>query len=262
MSQRFKIKENANQSKNTRLGIAEDFATARFNRDELAHVSRYLFVAEQLVSVARELGRPITILDIGCGEIWTIRVFFHTLRIKKAEIVENYTGFDLDEKALSRADSFKFETMSVSLVQGDITEGDLKQFPDKSKDVVICLETIEHIKPEFVPLLLSEIKRICRGRAYISTPNFDGGIGSIPDDHIKEWCYAELSEEIKKAGLRVIREIGVFSNLNKVEALAKDDPKLRAFFEFFKDKFDGNFLSIVMAKFIQGNAQNILRICE
>ena len=47
-------------------------------------------------------------------------------------------------------------------------------YPDDSMDLIICVETIEHILPEHVPVLLQELRRILKpisGQLFISTPH-------------------------------------------------------------------------------------------
>lgn len=260
MSQRYKLEENINSSKNTRLDVGKEFARGRFSRDEMAHVSRYLFIGEKIIDIAKELKRPLKILDIGCGETWLARVINFSFHVLKEEIIKKYVGIDIDGVALSKAEKWEISSFDRELFKGDVTQGFLNNIENNSFDVVVCLEMIEHIKPKFVPELLSNIKRILSHCAFISTPNFDGGTGQIPQDHIKEWCYGELNSEIKKAGFEVINEIGIFSNMNKVKEVMAHDLVIRNVYNYLKDKMDSNFLSIVMAKFMKNKSQNILRI--
>lgn len=259
MSERFKI-VNPNKSKNTRLPIEQDFKNYRFNRDELAHISRYLYVAEQIINFSIERNQKLKILDIGCGEIYMARVLNKSFKIEKNKVIEKYTGFDIDYKTLQRAKSLNINSMNIQLICGDITTGGLLQFKDKSYDFVVCLETIEHIQPEYVKELLTQIKRIGKF-GFISTPNFDGGSGKIPQDHIKEWRYQELKNIFDEVGIKIVKEIGIFCNLNMVKKLSKDNQLVEKNYNFMKSKMDSNFLSIYMAKIIGINSQNILKEC-
>ncbi len=58
-------------------------------------------------------------------------------------------------------------------------------FPDDSYDTVICLECIEHLYVEDVPLLISELVRVCKKNLILSTP---------PESLIcnEKWCREEL----------------------------------------------------------------------
>jgi ubiquinone/menaquinone biosynthesis C-methylase UbiE len=261
MSERFKAAVNVHDSKNTRLPIVDEFANYRFGRDALAHVSRYLFIVEKLMDRAQELGRPIRVLDVGCGDIYIARTFVASFVVKKTSVIEQYVGFDIDDKRLEKTKATAPKSFPVKLVCGDITDKGLRQFQSKQFDVITCTEVLEHIRPEFVEGVLAEFKRVaCYG--YISTPNFTGGTGEIPDDHIKEWDCAELTAVMEKVGIKVEQRIGVFSNLAKVKKLAAANPRLNETYEFLKGKMDAHFLSLCMARFIGIHAQNVLYFCD
>jgi len=261
MSERWKATRNPNASKNTRLPIASQFGDYRFGRDALAHVSRYLWICEYIIALARGLGRPVEILDIGCGDIYIARVLIASFRVRKADVVARYVGLDIDDKSLRRTGKSRPASLPITLIQGDITDGALAQFKDQEFDLIICTEVIEHLQPRFVEGLLREINRLAK-RALISTPNFSGGSGRLPEDHIKEWGVGELTALIRKCNLRVRGRIGVFCNLNRVAKLGKTDKKLAAIYSYLKPRMDAHFLSICMARFLGVEAQNILYICE
>lgn len=261
MSQRFKASQNVHGSKNTRLDIAGEFSKYRFGRDQLAHVSRYLFIAEWIIKEAKRLGYPLRVLDVGCGDIYVARVLVASFRAKKSDVVSRYMGFDIDDKSLAKTRKSLPASMNIELACGDITDNGLSHFEDKSFDVVICTEVIEHIQPELVEGLLREIKRLAN-RAIISTPNFAGGTGSIPQDHVKEWNYVELVALMQRCGLEVKRHIGVFCNLNRVKALCKSNDRLRHLYEFLEPRMDSDFLSICLARFVGTEAQNIMYLCN
>ncbi|KKM03310.1 hypothetical protein LCGC14_1775730, partial [marine sediment metagenome] len=221
MSERNKIAKNKNESKNTRLPIAEEFSRFRFGRDALAHVTRYMFIAEALIKMSRRMKRPLTILDIGCGDAYPMRVLQATYKVKKSDVIGRYVGFDIDDVRLSKTSKTFPASINSQFVCGDITDGDLKQFLTNEFDVIICLEVLEHVLPKFVPVVLSEINRICSNKVFISTPNMTGGTGKIPEDHIKEWDTKELQAEMMSAGLQIKKKIGTFCNLNKVRKIAK-----------------------------------------
>lgn len=259
MSERFKIKKNKNNSKNTRLPVGEDFSKYRFNRDELAHVSRYLFICEELIKLSKK--RPLRILDIGFGDAYIPRTLNASFVIQKKKVISHYVGLDIDDVSIKRtADTFP-ASIDHTLICDDITTGALERFKKNEFDVVIFLETIEHIKPTKVKQVLEEIKRIGQ-IAYISTPNITGGSGSIPEDHIKEWDYQELRGLILQTGIEIEKEIGIFCNLNKVKEIAKENKMVATIYNFLVEQTASDFLSIIMAKFIKTESQNIMYICK
>lgn len=261
MSERFKLEENVHESSATRLPIAEEFAHYRFGRDALAHVSRYLLVVEYLIEMAKAAKEPISWIDIGCGNIYLPRVLAASFRVKKESIVSRYVGVDIDGQSMNRAEQTKPKCFPIELELGDLTDGALARFKAQEFDVLTCLEVIEHLKPEFVPAVFKEIKRIAHV-AMISTPNYEGGTGRLPEDHIKEWSARELMSTMALSGLIIKEKIGIFCNLPKAKKLAKKSPGLARIYNYLEGKLDNNFLSIIMARFLQDQAQNILYICE
>jgi 2-polyprenyl-3-methyl-5-hydroxy-6-metoxy-1,4-benzoquinol methylase len=264
MSERYKATKNINQSKNTRLPIREEFYNCRFNRDALAHISRYLFIVEHVIALAKMHGRPLTWLDIGCGDVYLARTLDKSFHIRKTEVVKYYVGFDIDDVKLRRVKMTKPTSMNIELVAGDITAGGLEQFNTKEFDIVTCLEVTEHIQPKFVLQLYLEIHRICKfdGDIWISTPNWAGGTGKLPKDHIKEWDYKDLVNVMKDAGLQIKSTTGIFSNLNHVKKLVHEHTSLGIIYNLLVDKFDSNFLSLIMGRVIGTQAQNILYHCR
>lgn len=263
MTWRGRSSINVHNSKDTRLPIADEFSYYRFGRDALAHVSRYLFVVEQLIELRKTSHQPLRVLDIGCGDIYIARVLNKSFKAEKSSTVSLYTGLDIDDKLLGTVQDRRGypHCLKIDLRCADVTNGGLKQFKDKSYDVVVCMEMLEHIQPKFVPVVLRNINRIACGKVFLSTPNFAGGTGKLPKDHVIEWDTEVLQSEIVQAGLVIDRMIGTFCNLIKVKDFCKTDSRARAVYQFFDDKFDSNFLSLIMARVISTKAQNVLYLC-
>ena len=97
---RRKLAVNANNSKNTRMDIASAGTLANWRPDELAHISRYCKMGQLIMSRAKKLDRPVDVLEIGCGEVWTLRYLYKAFVSRKAEIVNSYTGIDIDPACL------------------------------------------------------------------------------------------------------------------------------------------------------------------
>ncbi len=94
-------------------------------------------------------------LDLGCGDG----------RLTKELTADRVTGADVSELALSRA---RGRLPEVEFVQ--LTPDEPLPFLDGAFDLVVCVETIEHVRD--VQLLLSEARRVLRpgGTLALTTP--------------------------------------------------------------------------------------------
>ena len=196
-SERRVLKENFNDSKNTRMNLSESMDKFDLRKDEFMHLGRYFKACETMISLAKELGRPLRILDIGCGEIYIPRVFYKSFLVKKSDIIQKYMGIDIDDVMIDQVKEQHarlIETCNVKLIQQDLTVNPKFRVKDGYFDVVIWFESIEHMKPEFIPAIRSEVVRVLNpaGVALISTPNSTGSNAKLPKDHVYEWGYAEM----------------------------------------------------------------------
>ena len=84
-SQRNDLKDmNVNSSKNTRMDIDHAEKDLDYRKDEIMHIARYIRGAQTMVDLAKQLGRPIKVLDIGCGQMNTVRLFYKSYVEKKS----------------------------------------------------------------------------------------------------------------------------------------------------------------------------------
>jgi SAM-dependent methyltransferase len=142
-----------------------------------------------LVSFVRGLGRVGRALDVGCGDGRL------TAELDAAEL----TAADVSAVALERARRRLTNARVVEL------EPDAP-FPldDAAFDLVLCAETIEHVRD--VQLLLSEIRRVLRpgGRLALTTPAHLP-VGPRPDPlspHLRQFTRRSLSRLLGELGFR------------------------------------------------------------
>lgn len=103
--------------------------------------------------IQKEITMNDTVLDLGCG------IMSATDEIKAKSIL----GVDIWDKYLNHIKD-KFQTVKLSM-------GETDRFMDKSYDVVLCLDVLEHL-PLFTALkVLDECKRIARKKVIIYTPS-------------------------------------------------------------------------------------------
>jgi SAM-dependent methyltransferase len=112
--------------------------------------------APQLATFVRSLGRFERALDLGCGD-GRLTALIDAARV---------TAADVSPLALDRARGrLPSDTALVELVPDEVLP-----FEDGAFDLVLCSETIEHVRD--VQLLLSEIRRVLRagGELALTTP--------------------------------------------------------------------------------------------
>jgi ubiquinone/menaquinone biosynthesis C-methylase UbiE len=111
--------------------------------------------APQLTGFVRALGEVADALDLGCGDG----------RLTAELRARSLTGADVSAVALERARKRLPEARLVQLAPDEPLP-----FDDVSFDLVLCAETIEHVRD--VQLLVSEVRRVLRpgGTLAVTTP--------------------------------------------------------------------------------------------
>jgi len=136
-------------------------APERANIEASIHFARY--------SIATPYVKNKRVLDIACGE------GYGSFLLKQAGAAEVF-GVDVFEDAVSRA-SASFGGPGIQFIAADATAIEEK-FPAEHFDVIVSLETIEHIKNPAA--YLESLKRVAKKDAVI--------IISCPNDH---WYFPE-----------------------------------------------------------------------
>ncbi|HZN88627.1 MAG TPA: class I SAM-dependent methyltransferase [Thermoleophilaceae bacterium] len=112
--------------------------------------------ASQLAEFVRSLGRVERALDLGCGDGRL------TALLDAAQV----TAADVSPLALGRARG----RLPAHVTLAELAPDEALPFDDGAFDLVLCAETIEHVRD--VQLLLSEIRRLLRpgGELALTTP--------------------------------------------------------------------------------------------
>ena len=208
---RKKLTVNENDSKNTRMDIASAGVLANWRPDEIAHISRFDNIASMCISEAKRLGRPLDTFEVGCGECWTLRNLYKAYVIKKSDVISSYYGYDIDPACemenpfWSNAgnplkDSTWFKNFNGEIRIQDLTTNPVFDLKDESIDFFWTTEVIEHMGKEFISAWLDDAARVIRpnGLIFVSTPNHEGSNDKLPEDHVYEWGFQELKEELER----------------------------------------------------------------
>lgn len=264
---RKKLVENINNSSNTRMDLASAGILGNWRPDELTHMSRYDKIASLAIEESKRLKRPLRILEIGCGEVWPMRVIYKAYTVKKSDIVEKYIGYDIDPACQLEHrywpnggedihDSAWFKNFNGEVRLQDLTTNPLLDIEDGSIDFFYTTEVIEHMERQFVEPWIVEASRALRpgGLAYISTPNHDGSNDKLPEDHVYEWGYTELFELLDKYFV-IDDVVGTFiqlPNFKKAQRAQEEDPTkyhgwTLAQVEMIRNRFGRQWERVVLA---------------
>ncbi len=148
------------------------------------HFQRYLSVCD--------IVRGKTVLDAACGEGYGSHLM--------AEYAQRVTGLDISEEAVKWAGERYRDRSNLKFVTGDVTS---LPFGDKSFDIVVSFETIEHISEQQQQAFLQEIRRVLKedGCLLMSTPNrtvYSDRYGYRNEFHVKEFYVPEFVEFLKQ----------------------------------------------------------------
>ena len=267
---RRKLTVNENDSKNTRMDIASAGVLANWRPDELAHMSRFDKIATLCIEEAKRLERPIDGFEVGCGECWTLRNLYKAYVIKKSDVIRSYYGYDIDPACelenpfWSNAggllkDSTWFKNFNGEIRIQDLTVNPVFDLEDESIDFFWSTEVIEHMGREFVPAWLDDVARVMRKGAlgYVSTPNHDGSNDKLPEDHVYEWGFQELKEELER-NFVIESVVGTFIQIPKLRKALREDPNgwTADQYKMMEQRYGRQFLRMTSAVFYPEVANN------
>lgn len=116
-------------------------------------------VLHRLQHVLPFVKRNQEILDLGCGVGWNAK--FISLFCTKVY------GLDIHEEAIEYATKHN-GAANIEWIVGSMT--DFSMFPDSSIDLVIAIESIEHLAPDEMRIALGEVARVLKpGRILVGT---------------------------------------------------------------------------------------------
>ena len=154
------------------------------------------------MSVIKPL-KPVKVLDVGCGEGFTLK------KLEEKRIGKKNEGIDYSIDAIKIG---KKIYPDLNLSRGDIYKLD---FSDNEFDLVICTEVLEHL--EFPEKAVEELKRVSRKYIVFSVPNepffilanllrgrYIKNFGNHPE-HINHWTFLGFEKFLKKQGLTILK---------------------------------------------------------
>jgi ubiquinone/menaquinone biosynthesis C-methylase UbiE len=154
-------------SKDYFAGNASNWGTSQYTKKEF-YMDWHLQLAQQIV----DRYNPKSCLDVGCGIGFTVAALQH-LKVKAM-------GMDVSEWAITHAVAAPWH---LRLFVGDIFD---IPFGDKSWDLVITHDVLEHIPVDLLPKALAELERVGRHNYHFIPFGQKSGDGDITHVTMKD----------------------------------------------------------------------------
>lgn len=119
----------------------------------------------------RQFGGVGRVLDAGAARGYVVEVL--------RELGLDAEGCDISSYAVEHA---------APGARGHLRVADLATglpWGEASFDLVIALETLEHVDPVRIPDVVTELRRVCAGVVYVTIPSFGANNGAGPDGHLE-----------------------------------------------------------------------------
>lgn len=249
----------SNRKEVTRVEFKKN--SERFDIWKFKELCIYEKASDLMVEESKFKGRPINVLDIGCGNMLPLVWFWRSNRTKKSTVLKNYIGVDIDE---SLSPPVQSDEINIRIINKDFAESSQLSFDDGYFDLVICNQFIEHISKVAQVSLLSEIRRVTamEGLLYLTTLN--GGIKPMKEYHIYEPPLLEMLELLKR-NWRVSNYGMTIDMRNVKKAMDKySDLELTSIHEYraILSKFGGNMRRIILSTLFPEFSDNVVYMCR
>jgi SAM-dependent methyltransferase len=153
------------------------------------HSGRYAELLATVGRMERELGRPVRVLDIGCGPGATAKTLLD-------HYDADYTGIDNDPVFIAAAEAKTGSRANCRFLTADAA--DPGHYRAGSADLVCALETFEHIPANSVVQIVENVCRIVKPRVFLVTVPVEVG----PAVWIKNWGSLLMGYDRKSGNLR------------------------------------------------------------
>lgn len=145
------------------------------------------FYIERYKFAGKFIKQEDLVLDIACGSGYGTKYIYATY-------TKHIIGADLSE------DSIKYSKLKYPEIDFQVQDATKTNFLDNQFDVILSMETFEHIPLDLLDTYLIEMKRVLKqnGIFICTTPqNSNGGIPIVPW-HVKEYSLKEFKEILSR----------------------------------------------------------------
>lgn len=232
-----------------------------FHRDQFAHYLRWTHILKEA-----KIGESI--VDFGCGKANLLEVLYRN-RFKPKQ----YVGIDIRKKTVQQAEEkFRSVTFPTLFITADLVQKS-DNFSQLKAEKVVSFEVIEHIGKQNAKQFLENFKQCGKkgARYYLSTPNFDPGVGAAGNhtydsgdgkgEQPQEFEHSELQELILEAGFTIKEKFGTFASQRDYDGTLTAGQK--EVYDQLRKYYDSNLVSNIMAPIVEPElARNCLWVLE
>jgi 2-polyprenyl-3-methyl-5-hydroxy-6-metoxy-1,4-benzoquinol methylase len=241
---------NAFGKKIDKTFLSVDMAEKRgfIHRDYIAHCLRWSHVVKYLQQQSRY--KTASILDIGCGkEIPLLKLLYSSKMLPAV-----YTGVDYGPvfmlDSLKKHEGDRIHIFSNTSIL-DINCNDHIRY-----STITMFEALEHMEKDMGIQVLEHIKSFMDEDTifFMSTPCYDGV--NKAGNHVYEWGYQELYNELKAIGYTIANVWGTFASMKDYKyAMEPDELKL---FNRLSEYYDVNLVSCIFAPLFPDKSRNCI----
>jgi 2-polyprenyl-3-methyl-5-hydroxy-6-metoxy-1,4-benzoquinol methylase len=213
------------------------------HRDYIAHCLRW--------SHAIRMIRPLKnafVLDVGCADFALARTLWTNMVHARL-----FVGIDFRDMSakIPKTDYFNIEFVRGTAVETLPRIAETYGMPD----VVVSFEMIEHIERSAAVETLRSIRVIMHPRTLflLSTPCFNG---SKANNHVYEWTYSELRDELRAQGFLIQAHFGTFASQVDLEKVM--GPAERELYKKLSRYYEPSLLSTILAPLFPQASRNAL----
>ena len=248
----------------TRSSIGKSINSGKIDVWIFKHLCIYDKATELIVQESKLLGHPVNVIDVGCGELWPIRLLWSSIRQRKSELISSYIGYDVDTKLTFPVNTDGHELIHFEIINQDLEAVQKLRQKDNSVEVVLSSQFIEHISEQAQLKLLKEIYRVSSkgGLFYLTTLN--GGIKPPKDFHIYEPPLDDMLKTLNKVGWKDIQVHGMTIGMTTIRKAIAEHPERMSieFYNQIKDKFSNSMARIILATQFPEYSDNVTYICR
>ena len=167
------------------------------------HSTRYRVLTEKMSELSKEItDRPIKVIDIGCGPGTAVGTLVDGFNV-------DYVGIDYDETFIDAARKKYGDRENCRFLLADAGERSL--YKEDSADIVIALESFEHIPANRVVDIVEHVCTIVKPRIFLVTVPVEVG----PALWIKNWGSSLMGYDRQSGNVRETFWAGLY-RLDKV----------------------------------------------